>query len=73
MARIVQDSDEESDGDLEGDLPPPKQASDASGQSPSNDTHGTGSTGRADYHKASLLTRADIQSRVVEKSYRKGA
>jgi hypothetical protein len=46
MARIVQDSDEESDGDLEGDLPPPKHP-DASGQSP-NVTHGTGSTGRAD-------------------------
>ncbi|KAI4637031.1 hypothetical protein J4E93_010697 [Alternaria ventricosa] len=43
MSRIVQDSDEESDGDLEGDLPPPKHA-DASGQPLSNDTHGTGST-----------------------------
>ncbi|KAL1791787.1 hypothetical protein ACET3X_009538 [Alternaria dauci] len=43
MARIVQDSDEELDDDLERDLVPPKQL-DASAQPPSNETHGTGST-----------------------------
>ncbi|CAN9448525.1 unnamed protein product [Alternaria alternata] len=43
MPRIVQDSDEELDDDLEGDLVPPKQP-DASTQPPSNETHGTGST-----------------------------
>jgi hypothetical protein len=56
MARIVQDSDEESDGDLEADLPLPKQP-DASGQSPSNVTHGTGSTGRADLQGTMLIKR----------------
>ncbi|KAG9187013.1 hypothetical protein G6011_10121 [Alternaria panax] len=43
MARIVQDSDEELDDDLESDLVPPKQP-DAYTQPPSNETHGTGST-----------------------------
>ncbi|CAI9634081.1 unnamed protein product [Alternaria burnsii] len=43
MPRIVQDSDEELDDDLEGDLVLAKQP-DASTQLPSNETHGTGST-----------------------------
>ncbi|KAF1834235.1 hypothetical protein BDW02DRAFT_569248 [Decorospora gaudefroyi] len=44
MSRVVQDSDEELEDDLEIDLPPPKQAN-ASDQPPSHNTaHGTGST-----------------------------
>jgi hypothetical protein len=49
MARIIQDSDDELEDDLEADLPPPKQPN-ASDQPLSNDTsYGTGSTGRAGY------------------------
>jgi hypothetical protein len=52
MARVVQDSDDELEEDLEADLPPSKQPN-ASDQPPSNDTSGTGSTGstgRTEYH-----------------------
>ena len=50
MARIVQDSDEELDDDLERDLPPPKQP-DAFEQRPSkNASHGKGSAGTAIVH-----------------------
>jgi hypothetical protein len=46
MKRIVQDSDDELEEDLEADIAPPKQP-DASKQPASNDaSHGTGSTGR---------------------------
>ncbi|KAI4608975.1 hypothetical protein J4E80_008720 [Alternaria sp. BMP 0032] len=73
MSRIVQDSDEESDGDLEGDLPPPKQA-DASGQPLSNDTHGTGSTGRAELtapcHHTQLTCNPESLKRAIEKAHR---
>ncbi|KAI4610543.1 uncharacterized protein J4E87_010797 [Alternaria ethzedia] len=73
MSRIVQDSDEESDGDLEGDLPPPKQA-DASGQPLSNDTHGTGSTGRAEFtascHQTELTCSPESLKRAIEKAHR---
>ncbi|KAI4941545.1 hypothetical protein J4E91_010721 [Alternaria rosae] len=73
MSRIVQDSDEDSDGDLEGDLPPPKQA-DASGQPLSNDTHGTGSTGRAEFtascHQTELTYSPESLKRAIEKAHR---
>jgi hypothetical protein len=46
MKRIVQDSDDELEEDLEADIVPPKQL-DASKHPASNDaSHGTGSTGR---------------------------
>ncbi|CAG5156678.1 uncharacterized protein ALTATR162_LOCUS4475 [Alternaria atra] len=74
MARIVQDSDEELDDDLESDLPPPKQP-DASAQPPSNETHGTGSTGRVDimepHSEPKVLTcSSESLKRAIEKAHR---
>ena len=74
MPRIVQDSDEELDDDLEGDLVPPKQP-DASTQPPSNETHGTGSTGRADtmnlYSELrTLMCNPESLKRAIEKAHR---
>ena len=53
MSRVVQDSDDELEEDLEAELAPQKQPN-ASDQPPSNNTSNgtgsTGSTGRAEYH-----------------------
>jgi hypothetical protein len=68
MARVIQDSDDELEEDLEADLPPPKQPN-ASDQPPSNDTHGTGSTGKADYRHL-LWTSLIFSDRITEKGNR---
>lgn len=55
MARVVQDSDEELDDDLERDLLPPRQP-DAFEQPPrKNASHGTGSAGRTVVHSQSHM------------------
>jgi hypothetical protein len=68
MARVIQDSDDELEEDLEADLLPPKQPN-ASDQPPSNDTHGTGSTGKPDY-RLLLWTSLISRGRITEKSNR---
>jgi len=75
MARIVQDSDEELDDDLERDLPPPKQP-DAIGKPPSNNaaTHGIGSAGRAVVHQSSpTSTLLNYSSRINQQTDRRSA